>query len=104
MHDSHTIRTKCKDSGPGVLMLKEQYDAIRTFLLEILEEEKVISAIDLINRCHEKFYPLYQDSTGWLVYNVKIDLEAQGIISHRTPDTRRGLPTVSRVKTRNRRY
>jgi hypothetical protein len=104
MNDSETIRTMSKNSAPGVLMLKEQYSAIKTFLLDILEKEKVVSSIELINRCHEKFYPMFQESTGLLVYNVKADLEAQGIIFLNMPDKRRGRPTVSTVKAKPIRY
>jgi hypothetical protein len=99
MIDSNTIRTKSKDPGGGVVMLKEQYMTIKTFLLEVLAEE-TISTIELMNKCYEHFHPVFQDSTGMLVYNVKIDLEVRGLIFHHKPLRRRALPMVSKVKNK----
>lgn len=92
------IRTMGKNAQLGTLIDQEHYEAIKSFLLNVLEQEKSVFVHDLIAKCHDHFYPQFRDNTGWLLYKVKIDLEVRGLIIHRTPPHRRIHAMVSKAK------
>jgi galactokinase len=74
-----TIHPEHKD---GVKMKAVLYRLIRDFILETLATEGEIDFHYFLDKVHSRFVPDLGDHTGWLLYHVKLDLEARGLIQH----------------------
>lgn len=83
------IRTIKPGSKPGVTIEKDTYQRIKNYMLQLLQGDESITVTSLISVCHEYFEGEFKHLTGWYIYNVKLDLEARGLINHQSIDKRR---------------
>jgi galactokinase len=80
------VRTIRHNNKVGVKIRKVHYEAIKTFILTALKAENTLPVSTLISIAHEAFEPSLKAETGWFLYNVKLDLEARGLIKHKVVD------------------
>lgn len=64
----------------GVNLVKEKYDIIREFILEILKETQELSFTTLTSLANEHLSSTFDGKVTWYVVTVKLDLEARGEI------------------------
>jgi galactokinase len=90
------IRTIQRGDKLGALMIRSEYDEVKNYFLQVLEEENPTSIINLLAKGHEKFSHVFKEETGWYLYNVKLDLEARGMISHIYSDKKSKRTLISK--------
>lgn len=61
-------------------MGRDKYESLRSFILETLTTEKEVTINDLLIEAEKKFSTKLGQNMGWYVYQVKLDLEARGLI------------------------
>lgn len=76
--NNELIETRHPRKGKGVKIGKEAYTAVASFILRQIKEGEDVTLGALIADA-EKMLTLYAD-VAWLVYHVKLDLEARGFI------------------------
>ena len=77
------IKTIQPGGKVGPLVNQKVYNEIKEFIIKtILDTENCIEISKLINICFSKFEPIYKDQAGILIYNIKKDIEARGLINH----------------------
>lgn len=82
MNNDNTIKTIQPNGKVGQPMERNSYEAIKLYMLKILDHGNSIDINTFINLAHEKFEPIHKVGTGMMVYSVKRDLEARGLICH----------------------
>jgi hypothetical protein len=70
------------DNKNGIRIRVDHYNAVKDFLLSVLAESPGMSFNTLLLEIHEHFYNEFRGNTGWFIYNIKLDLEARGLITH----------------------
>lgn len=82
MSEKETILTWRPGNGKGAYLYRTHYTAVREFILRILDEEKRITLIDLIERAGDQLTLDPPDADrSWMLLQVKSDLEARGLIT-----------------------
>lgn len=68
--------------------------------MSVLEDEKEVSTTRLISSAHAHFCDTLKEETGWLLFNVKLDLEARGIIMQKNlpQKQRKNLAIITKAK------
>lgn len=92
------IRTIQSGDRVGPLINKIHYEEIKDFFLQTLEEQTALSISTLLEKGKERFNHLFKDETGWYLYNVKLDLEARGMIRQLFPDKRNKRPMIGKME------
>jgi hypothetical protein len=86
----------------GVKMRSCWYNEIKKYMLELLESQGEIPFMVFVQLVHTKFAGDLGENTGWHLYQVKLDLEARGILKHRRPQRGKiGSSVVSKVSGKN---
>src|SRR4051812_7066866 len=70
------------DGKDGVKIKARWYNSIKEFIIEIFETEKEISFTAFLERLHSQFVGELGENAGWFVYQVKLDMEARGLLKH----------------------
>jgi galactokinase len=83
--DQGYVTTLRLDERYGVRILLSYYESIRDYMLEVVGRNDQITTKGLLDKCFEKFEHTFGENTGWYIYNVKIDLEARGVICQSLP-------------------
>ncbi|MBT1708698.1 hypothetical protein KK062_10710 [Fulvivirgaceae bacterium PWU5] len=92
MSGTETIVTLRPDGKKGVVMLKHHYDEICTFVLSVLDtEEETFTLHALLERAQSGLSDMIDSDVSWYVLQVKLDLEAQGLIKVVTPPYKKRL-------------
>jgi galactokinase len=68
----------------GVVIDRCQYDDLKNFVLETLETHTSATLSMLLEKGEQRFKHIFKEDTGWYLYNVKLDLEAKGLITQET--------------------
>lgn len=76
------VRTAHPKNIWGVRMKRCIYDAIKEFILTLLAKEKELTINSLIEKGYQHFVAELRENSGWYLYQVKLDLEARGLIKH----------------------
>lgn len=71
----------------GVRILKRRYTAIKEAIINSLAETPVLTFNELCKTVDQKVKDSFDGEVMWYVTNVKLDLEARGIIQ-RIPNSR----------------
>lgn len=80
MTDQEKIRTLHPQGKKGTNILRRRYDTIRTYILELIEEQGEISYQEINDRAVADLSSTFDGKVAWYVVTVKLDLEARGII------------------------
>jgi galactokinase len=83
----------------GTRISRVHYQAIKDFMLSLLEDGAPISINALITITHNHFEATFKEQTGWYVYNVKLDLEARGLIHHENRNKKLKQSMISKAST-----
>lgn len=63
----------------GLMILKKHYNMLCIFILTMLESKGQITLTELLDTANQKLNNEYMD-VRWMLLNVKLDLEAKGLI------------------------
>ena len=91
----YTVQPHNKD---GVRMKLDTYNALKGFILKQLESENEITVNTLLQKGQEQFGYILGELTSWHVYQVKLDLEARGLIRNARSKTERKKTVITRVR------
>lgn len=80
MLSNELLRTIRPGNKTGITMTRDRYNAIKEFILKTLDQEAELTFNKLLTKGHLRFYPSLGETTGWYLYQVKLDLEARGLI------------------------
>ena len=89
-----TVQPQNKD---GVRMKRDTYSALKKFILDQFESESEITATLLLHRGLEEFGKILGDLAAWHLYQVKLDLEARGLIRNGRSKMERKKAVITRV-------
>lgn len=89
--ESETIVTLRPDGKKGVVMSKENYDELSTFVLTALDTEESLTLHGLLERAHSGLPDAIDSDVSWYVLQIKLDLEARGLIKVVTPAYKKRL-------------
>lgn len=92
-----SLRTVHPGQKIGVKMGRSDYEVLKNFILETLDAYSEITVNDLLGHAQLKFANEFRDSTGWHVYQVKLDLEARGIIKHDRANSKQKKSIIKRM-------
>jgi len=84
----------------NIKLKASQYGAIRSYMLDVLHKEGEVLYASFLERVHSHFVSEYGAGTGWLLYQVKRDIENRGLIQHNRKN-RQGVNTLSIRQSRN---
>lgn len=98
------------DGRRGIVISKSYYEKLRLFILVYLDDEAGRTLNDVLEKAEQDFPELQTGKNGsWLVLQVKLDLEARGLVKAFVPDynkranlirtTRMGQRLVRQEKT-----
>ena len=76
------VRTVQPHNKDGVRMKRDTYSALKKFILDQFETENEITVNTLLHRGLEQFGKILGDLAAWHLYQVKLDLEARGLIKN----------------------
>ncbi|HYC84680.1 MAG TPA: galactokinase [Chryseosolibacter sp.] len=91
------IRTITNRNKIGVLMARADYEQIKAFFLQLLDQPSPIPLNTLIGQGHDRFKNVFKSETGWYLYNVKRDLEARGLITSVLPGRKQKLGACAKM-------
>lgn len=80
MLSNELLRTVRPGNKTGITMTRDRYNAIKQFILQTLDQEAGLTINKLLTKGYLRFYPSLGETTGWYLYQVKLDLEARGLI------------------------
>lgn len=70
----------------GVNILRRRYDVIKKYIIDTIQQEKIISYEELNDRAVSDLATSFDGKVTWYVVSIKLDLEARKIIE-RIPKT-----------------
>lgn len=75
------------DGRKGIIISKSDYEKLRLFILVYLEDEAGKTLNDILEKA-EQVFPKQPSGTNqaWVILQVKLDLEARGLIKAFIPD------------------
>ena len=82
-----TIRTLHPEKKQGVNISREKYEIVRKVILSVLRAQKEMSFMKLSRAVEKEVNGSFDGSVMWYVTDVKLDLEARGMI-RRVPNSR----------------
>ncbi|MBL0745438.1 DUF6958 family protein [Chryseolinea lacunae] len=88
------FRTLRADRREGVLLVKEEYDALSSFILSTIEKAEGLSLHDLLEKAHQEIGSRLEGDLAWKILQVKMDLEARGFLEIVTPTRKRHAFTI----------
>jgi len=74
------ILTMHPQGKKGVNISRDKYDKIKSYILEKLGCQNIISYKELDSLAKEELSDVFTGSVGWYLVTIKLDLEARGII------------------------
>lgn len=74
-----TIVTLRPDGRKGAVLTSGMYDALSSFILITLDAEVDLTLNDILEKAHLKFSDT-MENIAWCTLQVKLDLEARGLI------------------------
>lgn len=78
------------DGRKGTLVQKSDYGRIRLFILNFLETDQGRTLTDILEKAQLEFdQNFFSREVPWLVFQVKLDLEARGFVRSYVPDYNR---------------
>jgi hypothetical protein len=85
--DKGTEMLQRPDGRKGIIISKIYYEKLRLFMLGFLDDEAGKTLNEILEKAEQDF-PEPQTSTdrSWLILQVKLDLEARGLIKAFVPD------------------
>ncbi len=79
------IQTLRPDGRAGAIMLRNRYDVLCSFILDALYTNKDLTLHQLIEKVCKNMNNPHTIDLPWLILQVKLDLEAQGLIKPFVP-------------------
>lgn len=79
---SERIETLHPERRKGVMINRIQYEAMRDFIISVMEKENEILFNKLLEKAHQNFQTDFRGNVAWCLLTVKLDLEARGIITN----------------------
>lgn len=95
--DRDFVSTVQPHSRKSVRMKRETYDALKKFILAQLEGENQVTFESLLGKAQEEFYPALGDLTSWHLFQVKLDLEAKGLIRNEISKKKKRQTFIKRM-------
>lgn len=74
------VRTHRPDGRPGVILLKQEYDFLCSFILSTIEKSDSITLNDLLEKAHAALDGKWSGDLSWKILQVKMDLEARHLL------------------------
>jgi hypothetical protein len=82
--ENKAILTSRPNRRPGVRMKMDQYTRLSDFIVTAIDQHSEIRLDQLLEIAQSKFIPEFPaDEIGWYILQVKLDLEAKGIIEQK---------------------
>jgi hypothetical protein len=88
------IRTIRLNNKEGVRMNRVQYDLLKEFILKVVDRENETTINDLIEKGKAEFGSDIQYNIGWAIYQVRLDLQARGLIRHSRAIAKKKMFTI----------
>jgi DNA-binding MarR family transcriptional regulator len=79
------------DGRKGIVMSKSYYERLRLFILAFLEDETGKTLNEILERTASFPHQQTGNEKSWVVLQVKLDLEARGLIKSFIPDYNRRM-------------
>ncbi|AYB32806.1 DUF6958 family protein [Chryseolinea soli] len=74
------VRTHRPDGRPGVVLLKQEYDFLCSFILSSVEKSDNITLNDLLEKARVTLDGKWSGDLSWKILQVKMDLEAHRLL------------------------
>ena len=71
------VRMHRPDGRPGVILLKQEYDLLCSFILSSVEKSDGMTLKDLLEKAHTTLDGKWNGDVSWKILQVKMDLEAR---------------------------
>jgi len=91
MQEKKVVQMLRPDGKKGVSIPEDQYESLRLFVLAQLDSRGDATLNELIERANDIFQDKIDSDLSWYVLQVKLDLEARGMIRSFTPPHQKRL-------------
>jgi hypothetical protein len=85
------MQTFRPDGKKGIWIRKRTYEQLSSFILEAVERDTEITMNALLNKEHPGFPGIEDKDVAWHILQVKLDLEARGLLKVYIPIHRKRL-------------
>lgn len=85
MSHTDTIQTLRPDGKKGILLLKRHYDQLSYFILAAVYSHEHLTLNELLERGQQQLSDTIENEITWYLLQVKLDLEARGLVKSVTP-------------------
>lgn len=85
MQEKKVVQMLRPDGKKGVSVPEDQYESLRFFVLSFLDTKGDSTLNELIEQANTTFQDKIDSDLSWYVLQVKLDLEARGMIRSFTP-------------------
>lgn len=80
------------DGRKGTLVPKGDSSRLRMFILNFLDTDQDLTLNDILEKAEQEFdHTSFSSEVAWLVFQVKLDLEARGFVRSYVPDYNRRM-------------
>lgn len=91
----HKIQLMLNPDGKrGVSMIRENYSLLSEFILRTIKEREKVRLNDLLEKARHQGFPGLFNQISWSLLQVKLDLEARGLIMMHTTTKTNRLPFI----------
>jgi|GEM_PF-461258 len=97
MTKAEFLRTVRPDNKAGVRMDRSKYEMLKEFILDVLNKSDQVTINELLSQAQALFDKEFGENIGWYVYQVKLDLEARGLIKRERPAKRNKKAIVRKM-------
>jgi len=95
------LRTVHPANKVGVRLSRSKYEKVKDFMLNLLDNDCEVTVNELLTQTHLNFETELRDGTGWFIYQVKLDLEARGLIKHERSVRPNKKSVIRRMNTKS---
>ena len=78
----------------GIVMIRENYSLLSEFILRTIKEREKVRLNDLLEKARHQGFPGLFNQISWSLLQVKLDLEARGLIMMHTTTKTHRLPFI----------
>lgn len=76
-----SVVTLHPEGKKGTRIDKDEYESLSTFILFTIKEIGYVNLNRLIDKAQKSFFDVLNSEVAWHVFQVKLDLEARGLIT-----------------------
>lgn len=96
--EEEKVRTLHPSGKEGVLMPKSVYDSICSSIVSVLYIHHQLSFSDLLEKCQQNTC-IHPVEISWLILQVKLDLEARGLVKSVVPAGQRVMMQIKLTRS-----